>query len=437
MFILEMRGEAASPLTSMPRPGNRLSECGIPRGWEDYTLDTLEILRNLAIILIAAKFFGLVARKLHAPQVAGQIVAGLLIGPSVLSLVRTDDFISGMAEIGVIMLMFSAGLGTSLTELKKSGIKATLVACAGVGVPLVLGTILYMCFYGFGGPGSETFIRGLFIGTILTATSVSITVQALKELGKISTSVGQTIVSAAIIDDVLGIIVLTAVLSLKGGESNISLVLVRIAAFFALSLVGGFIVFKVMHRIELRWPHTQRLPIIGLALAFALSYIADKYFGVADITGAYVAGVILCSMKESGYIERRTDINSYMTFGPVFFASIGLQTNLRQIDSTILLFSLAFVLVGLIGKIVGCGGMAKLLRYNNSDAMKIGVGMMTRGEVALIVAQRGLKAGIIGNQFFTAVILLIIVSSIITPVILKALYAQSGAAPAAAKAKAV
>lgn len=387
-------------------------------------MDTLTILRNLAIILFAAKFFGLAARKLHAPQVAGEIIAGLLIGPSLFDIVKTDDFITGMAEIGVILLMFSAGLGTSLTELKKSGLKATLVACMGVLVPLILGTILYMCFYGFDGIGSEEFVKALFIGTILTATSVSITVQALKELGKISTSVGQTIVSAAIIDDVLGIIVLTFVLSLKGGNSNLGMVLVKIAAFFALSVVIGIVILKIMHKIEERWPHTQRIPILGIVLAFALSYIADRFFGVADITGAYVAGVILCSMDESDYIERKMDINSYMIFGPIFFVSIGLKTNLRELDTTILLFSLAFVLVGLVGKIIGCGGMAKILKYNNSDSLKIGVGMMTRGEVALIVAQRGLNAGILESKFFTSVILLIVISSIITPVILKAIYAK-------------
>lgn len=390
-------------------------------------MDTLSILRNLAIILATAKFFGLVARKAHAPQVVGEIIAGLLIGPSLLNVVQSNDFISGMAEIGVILLMFSAGLETDLDELKKSGLKATMVAAIGVLVPLILGTFLYMFFYGFGAPGSEKFVQALFIGTILTATSVSITVQVLKELGKTSTPVGQTIISAAIIDDVLGIIVLTAVLSLKGGEAHIGFVLLRILAFFALAVASGIVILKVMKKIENRWPHTQRIPIMGIVLAFALSYIADKYFGVADITGAYVAGVILCSMKSSNYIERKMDINSYMIFGPIFFVSIGLQVNLRQLDPTILVFSVAFVVVGLLGKIIGCGGISKLMHFKNMDALKIGVGMMTRGEVALIVTQRGLKAGIIGSEFFTAVILLIVTSSIITPVTLKALYSKDPA----------
>ena len=387
-------------------------------------MDTLEILKNLAIIIIAAKFFGLVARKLKAPQVAGEIVAGLLIGPSVFNLVKADDFLSGMAEIGVILLMFSAGLETDMQKLKKSGIKATILACAGVAFPLALGTILYMCFYGFAAPGSKTFMEALFIGTILTATSVSITVQVLRELGKISTDVGITIMSAAIIDDVIGIVVLTAVLGLKDPSANLTMVCVKTVLFFALSIVSGIIIYKAMKVLVKRWPHKRRIPIIGLALAFVMAYVADKYFGVADITGAYVAGIILSSLTDSKYIVRKMDINSYMIFGPVFFASIGLSTNLRTVDATILLFSLAFVAVGLVGKVAGCGFVAKLLRYNSSDCLKIGVGMMTRGEVALIVAQRGLKAKIIDSRYFTAVILLIIISSILTPIFMKLIYAS-------------
>lgn len=387
-------------------------------------MDSLEILRIIAIIILSAKFCGLVARKIKAPQVAGEIIAGLIIGPSVLNLVSDSEFLSGMAEIGVILLMFSAGLETDIDKLKRSGIKATIIACIGVLVPLICGTVLYMCFYGFAPYGTETFLKAVFIGTILTATSVSITVQVLKELGKVSTDVGTTIMSAAIIDDVLGIVVLTAVLSLKNPDANLGIVCIKTAAFFALSLVVGIVIFKVMQVIDRRWPHTRRIPIIGMALAFVLAYVADKYFGVADITGAYVAGIILSSLDDSAYIDRKMDISSYMLFGPVFFASVGLQTNLKTVDMSILTFSIAFVLVGLLGKVIGCGLIAKLLKYNNSNSLKIGVGMMTRGEVALIVAQRGLKAGIMDSKYFTSVILLIVVSSILTPVILKAIYAS-------------
>ena len=387
-------------------------------------MNTIEILRQLAIIIIFAKLFGLIARKLHAPQVAGEIIAGLLIGPSILGWVKSSEFLSGMAEIGVIMLMFNAGLGTNIHELKKSGLKATLIACAGVFIPLILGTILFMSFYGYDTIGSEKFYKALYIGTILTATSVSITVQTLKELGKLSSFVGTTVTSAAIIDDVIGIIVLTVVIGFKDPSSKTSAVILQTLLFFVFASLAGFIFHKIFKVFAKRYDHTRRIPIVGLALAFSFAYIAQKFFNVADITGAYIAGVILCSTKESSYISRKMDINSYMLFGPIFFASIGLQTNIRTIDTSIMLFSVAFVIVGMLSKIIGCAGMSRCLGFNKLNSLIIGCGMMTRGEVALIVAQRGLAAGLLEHEFFTSVILLIIVSSICTPLILKALYSK-------------
>ena len=385
-------------------------------------MDTLEILRQLAVIVVAAKFFGLVARKIHAPQVAGEIVAGLLIGPSLLGLVQPSDFLSGMAEVGVIMLMFTAGLGTDIKQLKETGIKATMIACSGVFIPLVCGTLLYMCFYGFSAIGTDSFYKALFIGTILTATSVSITVEALKELGKLSGVIGTTIMSAAIIDDVIGIIVLTIVISFKDPNAEILSVVIHTLLFFIFAIGVGIIIYHIFKWVDRRYPHTRRIPIMGMALAFIMAYVAEKYFSVADITGAYIAGVILSSLDDSNYISRKMDINSYMLFGPVFFCSIGLQTDVRTLDTTIMAFSICFVAVGLLSKIIGCGGISKIMGYSLGDSMKIGVGMMTRGEVALIVSQRGLASGMMNQAYFTAVIMLIIVSSIITPVILKILY---------------
>lgn len=382
------------------------------------------ILKDLAIIIVFAKFLGLLARRLRAPQVVGEIIAGLLIGPSILGLVQQTDFLAQMAEIGVILLMFSAGLETDLKELLKTGPVALLIACAGVFVPLVGGTLLYMGFYGTAPWGSEKFFMAVFIGVIMTATSVSITVQALKELGKLKGKVGTTILSAAIIDDVIGIIVLTFVVGVKNPDSNPGQVVISTVLFFVIVLVVGFLLYKLFNSFDERYPHTRRIPILGLALCFFFAYIAEKYFGIADITGAYVAGIILCSIKDSGYIAHETDTNSYMLFGPVFFASIGLKTNIDNIDGSILLFAVCFVIVALVCKIIGCGLVAKICKFSFSDSLKIGVGMMTRGEVALIVAQKGLSVGLLSPVYFTAVILLIIVSSISTPIILKVLYAR-------------
>lgn len=390
-------------------------------------MEVYSVFRDLAIIMVAAKIMGLAVRKLNVPQVVGEILAGLIIGPSVLGFVQQSDFLSQMAEIGVILLMFSAGLGTNLRDMAKTGLTAFLVACMGVFVPLLCGTLLYMAFYGFDSIGSAEFYKALFIGTILTATSVSITVKALAEMGKLKTKLGTLIVSAAIIDDVIGIIVLTMVVGMstgKGGSGQIIAVAVRSALFFVFSGGIGFVIYKIFKRLDAKYKHTQRIPILGLALCMFMAYAAERYFGVADITGAFVAGIILCNIQDADYIERKMNINSYMLFGPVFFAGIGLKTDVSHISPDIILFSVCFVIVGLIAKIIGCGVTARLSRYSFGDSLKVGVGMMTRGEVALIVAQKGLSAKIIKPVFFTPVILLIIVSSILTPIALKMLYAR-------------
>ncbi|HBR05129.1 MAG TPA: sodium:proton antiporter [Lachnospiraceae bacterium] len=387
-------------------------------------MEAYEVFKDLAIILVAAKLFGLIARKFKTPQVVGEIIAGLIIGPSLLGWVETTDFLSEMAAIGVVLLMFTAGLETDLKDLKETGVTAFFVALMGVLTPLVFGTVMYLCFYGFDGFGTDKFLEALFIGTIMTATSVSITVQALRELGYLKGKLGTTIVSAAIIDDVIGIIVLTIVLGMKNGGSSILETLIKTLLFFVLAVGAGVIVYRLFKAYDKKYPHTRRIPIMGLAFCLVLSYVAEKYFGIADITGAYVAGVILCNMRDSEYIAEKMDINSYMLFGPVFFASIGIKTNIREFTLDILLFSVVFVIVALLSKIIGCSLVGKIAGFNWPDSLKMGVGMMTRGEVALIVSQKGLAAGMIEPVYFMSVIMLIIVSSIATPMILKSLFTK-------------
>ena len=386
-------------------------------------MEAYEICKDLAIIIVFAKVFGLIARKLKAPQVAGEIVAGLILGPCVLGWIEATPFIQQMAEIGVILLMFCAGLETNLKDLIKTGPKALAIACSGVFVPLAGGTLLYMAFYGFAKVGSPDFFKALFMGTIMTATSVSITVEALREMGHLKGEIGTTILNAAIIDDVIGMIVLTVVIGFNDPTARPLIVIRNTGIFFALAIIVGYCAYKVFKKIDQKYPHTRRITIAGLALCLALAFIAERYFGIADITGAYVAGLILCNIHDSDYIARRLDINSYIMFGPIFFASIGLKTDIKDMNWSILWFSLAFVAVALLTKIIGCSLMALLLRYPPRHAIKIGVGMMTRGEVALIVSQKGLAVGLLSPVYFTSVILLIIFSSILTPITLKALYA--------------
>ena len=388
------------------------------------------VFRNLAIIILTAKFFGLVARKCKAPQVVGEIIAGLLIGPCVLNLVHISDTISVFAEIGVVLLMFSTGLGTNLKELIKAGPIATLIAGGGVAVPLAGGTLLYSIFYGFAAVGSTEFYKALFIGTIMTATSVSITVAALQEMGHLKSFLGTTIVSAAVIDDVIGIVVLTCVLGAGSGTgTGLGKVLFNTVLFFATAIGVGLIAHFAMKWLDKRNPHTQRITIVSMAFCFAMAYIAEEYFGIADITGAYIAGIVLCSMDDASYVERRVDISNYVLFAPVFFASIGLKTDISGLTPQILLFSVCFVIMALITKVIGCGLAAKICRFSWADSLKVGVGMMTRGEVALIVAQKGLDIGVVDPVYFTAVILLIVVSSVATPLVLKVLFTKAPPTP--------
>lgn len=390
----------------------------------------LQIILSVGIIIIAAKYLGTLLKKIGFPQVAGQIIAGLLLhfipffrnygglDPNVVYQ-EANQFISYMAEIGVVMIMFSAGLGTNLKSLVKSGVKSTVIAACGVLVPLLTGTVMALCFWGWDGWGTRNFYQSMFIGTIMTATSVSISVATLKELGKIKSDIGQTIISAAIIDDVFGIIVLTVVLGVSSGTGGYISVILKTLLFFICAVVLGFILFKFFKWYDRRHPHSRRIPIYGLGVAFVFAYAAEKLFGIADITGAYIAGVVFCNLNDAHYMEQKIDINSYMIFSPIFFASIGLKTNLGGMDLSLLLFSVVFVIVGCVSKIIGCGGVSKLMGYSWKESVQVGVGMMVRGEVALIVAQKGLSVGLVDSKYFAAVILLIIVSSMVVPVLLR------------------
>lgn len=388
-------------------------------------MENYDILMDLAIIMIAAKAFGLMARKIKAPMVVGEIIAGLVIGPCLIGLVQPNDFLDRMAEIGVILIMFSAGLETNLQELKKSGFIAFVIACVGVFVPLAGGTALYIAFNGFDGIGSDSFFTALFIGCIMTATSVGITVEALKEMGYLKGRVGQTILSAAIIDDILGIIVLTFVLGFKDPNNKPAVVSLKVAMFLAFSFILGFVIYKAFKFIDEKYPHTRRIPIIALSLCLVLAYVAEEYFGIADITGAYIAGIILCNVRDAAYIDRKISVNGYMFFAPIFFVGIGLKTSFKGFSGDVLLFSVCFVLVAMLTKLIGCGLAAKCFKFKGLDCVKIGAGMMTRGEVALIITSKGLAMKIIDPSYSTAVILLIIVSSVVTPILLKFLYSKA------------
>ena len=389
------------------------------------------IIFDLAIILFTCKVLSIFMRHIKVPQVVGQIIAGLLIGGNLLHIVDKSEPLVFMAEIGVLMLMFSTGLETDLKEIKSTGAVALLVAAMGVIVPLGAGYLLYSGFFGFAAVGTNQFWTAVFIGVIMTATSVGITVEVLRELGHLKSKVGTIILSAAIIDDVIGIVLLAFVTGLSnsegGGMGAAFVVILKTILFFVCSIIAGIILHKIFYWLEKYRPHTRRVPIFSLVTCLLFSWAAEAIFGIADITGAFVAGVIIRTVK--GAVEdtsKKLDISSYMIFTPVFFASIGIKVTIEfaNISSTLLIFAICFAITAMLAKAVGCFGAAKVAKFGKKDSLRIGVGMMARGEVALIVATKGVDAGVLSSEFFIAVIALIIMSSVLTPVFLKTLYKE-------------
>ena len=392
----------------------------------------------LAAILFATKLFSILFRKLGLPQVVGALVAGIVIGPAFMAMsngafgVPADDpVIKAIADIGVVLLMFSAGLETNLTEIKKNGVASVVITLLGVIVPFIGGFLVSWGMVGnFGAITNDNYVEFLFFGALLTATSVGITVEALKELGKLKGKVGTSILSAAVLDDIIGIIILAVVIGLKpqdGATQNIGVVLgdlaIKLTIFFAGAIVVGIALHYLFKWLFGHFPVTRRLSVFALAVCFLFAWSAEV-LGIAAITGAFIAGMVLSNMGQTHYVERKIEINSYMIFSPVFFASIGIDMDLSGFNMEVLLFSIVLTFVGLATKVIGCGLGAKICGFTNRESMRVGYGMMARGEVGIIVAKLGKEAGIISAEFMFAAVLLVVVTSIATPLFLKLSYSK-------------
>lgn len=380
-----------------------------------------DYLLYLAIILLSTKLLGMLTRKAHMPQVVGSLLAGLLLGPACLGLIHDTDFLSQVSEIGVIVLMFMAGLETDTQELKRSGKASFIIALIGVIVPLIGGYgIAVLCNVGSSALSASVLLQRVFIGIILTATSVSISVETLKEMGKVSTKAGTAILGAALIDDILGIIALTLITSMADSSTNIVMVLLKIVGFFIFALVVGIIYEKIFVTWIRHYPKpNRRFVIISFVFCLFMAYCAEEFFGVADITGAYVAGLLTSYSSKREIIYHEFDTVSYMLVAPVFFASIGLKVVLNSMSSGILIFTVLLLIVAVLTKILGCGLGAKLCRYTNREALQIGIGMISRGEVALIVADKGSSLGLISDELYAPIVVMVVVTTIITPIFLK------------------
>ena len=381
-------------------------------------MDTYRYLLDLAIILISTKLLGLLTRRVQMPQVVGALLAGLILGPAGFGILAETSFIHEVAEIGVIVLMFTAGMETDIKELKASGKASFIIALCGVIVPLIGG---YGVAWFFNRPSmagsnlsSPVVLQNVFIGVVLTATSVSITVETLKELGALKSRSGNAILGAAIIDDVLGIIALTIVTSLADDSVKIGMVLIKIVGFFVFSGVVGFVFYKMYKKwVDGAEKELHRHTIIAFVFCLLMAFIAEEVFGVADIS----------NVQRSTYLESKFDTLSYLLLSPVFFASIGLKVNLPQMSVSIIMFAVVLTVVAVLTKIVGCGLGAKICGYKNYQAKRIGVGMISRGEVALIVASKGSALGLMSSSILGPVIVVVVITTVITPILLKVVFA--------------
>jgi Kef-type K+ transport system membrane component KefB len=328
-----------------------------------------------------------------------------------------------MAEIGVIFIMFMAGMETDIKKIKQTGKASLLIALMGIILPLIGGFLIAAAFNGgFSGIDKVQLLKYIFMGIILMATSVAITVETLRELGRFKTKSGTTVVGAAILDDIIGIVGLTVVMSTTHGTAHIGVVTLKILGFFVFAGACGFGFYMLFKFFSKKYGTKRRVPIFSLVFCLLLAYSAEHFFGVADITGAYLAGAMISSITLSEYVNQKVEVTSYMLFAPIFFASIGIKATIHHIDLHMLIFSVSLIAVALLTKVLGGVIGAKLGKYNNIEALRCGIGMMARGEVALIVADRGIAMGIIPESFLTPVVLLVIISSFLTPAFLKLAY---------------
>lgn len=381
-------------------------------------IESAAILLDLFIMLAAAKLMAEIFERLNQPAVVGEILAGVVIGPSLLGWVHPSEMINILAEFGVIFLLFNVGLETKPQSIFSVGRRALTVGVLGVVLPFVAG---YFIAHAWGG----SFAESMFIGAALVATSVGITARVLGALGLLDSQVARIILGAAVIDDVLGLIILSLVSGVSQGEIS----------YLALAKTGGgavlFVVFvalvgsRIINRLA---PFIERLQLgkpfftLGLILCLGLS-VASIYVGVAAIIGAFLAGMALAEASEEN--NKMHSLTSGVTefLVPFFLVNIGMQLNLEVFkDFGVVTFSIVLTLIAVVTKFAGCGVGAWGLKPRNMA--QVGIGMVPRGEVGIVVAQIGLGLGVIGQQFFAAVLFMAVATTLIAPPFIKVLFAE-------------
>lgn len=366
---------------------------------------------QLAIILIASKVAGDLSVRLKQPSVLGKLLIGIVLGPTVLGLIEDTEVLKEISNIGVILLMFIAGLETDLDEFKRTGKASAAVGVGGILIPFVLGyfTGIYM---------NLSPIQASFLGLLLSATSVSISVQVLKEMDQLKSREGATILGAAVIDDILVILALAFLMSLVGGDVDLTKVILKKVLFFVLAIVVGwkFVPFFLRKFSSLRV--TETVISSALIICFIYAYLAE-YTGVAAIIGSYIAGVAISVTEFKHEIFEKVETISYSIFVPVFFTSIGVAVQFTGIMEHIG-FIIALSLIAIFSKLIGSSVGAKVTGFSWRNSFGIGSAMVSRGEVALIIAAIGIENDLLNQDIFAVIVIVILVTTIVTPPMMKA-----------------
>lgn len=390
--------------------------------------DFLQFSLALAVIIALAKAAGYVSIKLGQPSVLGELIVGVLLGPTVLDFLHftfftdghLDEVIHELAEIGVLLLMFIAGLDLHLNDLAKSGKVSVLAGTLGVILPIVLGAGLGLMF---NMQGEEA----LFIGLILAATSVSISAQTLMELKVLRSRVGISLLGAAVFDDILVVLGLSVFIAFTQSSPNL-LEIVWIAARMALFLgVGTVLGIKLLPRMSQRVAGreiAQGLVSFSFVIILLYAWSAEMLGGMAAITGAFVAGLALSRSQVKDRIRSGVSTLAYGVFVPIFFINVGLSVDARQLLGPVFWLFLGMTLVAIVGKIVGAGAGALLSGFTRKEALQLGVGMMSRGEVGLIVASVGVRQRLISEDGMAAIVGVVIITTLLTPPLLRWLFAK-------------
>lgn len=366
---------------------------------------------ELGLLILFVKFFSLITSKLNMPKVLGALLAGVVLGPAILDIVHTSNFLNILSRISIVFIMFLAGMETRLKSFIAGTKKFAIIAVTGIVVPLLLG-FLFSRLY------TADWTESLIFGIVITSTSVSITIETLIELKKMKTNVGLAILGAGVIDDILGIIFLTFIMN----SSNLTVqtfafVSGKIFLFFLIAIACGFLVYAIFTLFG-KLLKTDDVPIYATAYALLMAYLAEC-FGVSGIIGAYIAGLVMGTTDGAKKTKKQIDSMVTLFFSPIFFAGIGLNLHSLDFTFTTWIFIFGFAAITILSKIIGNGLGAKICGYKNKDALRIGIGMSTRGEVSLIMLEAALEMMLIQEESFSIVLIAILIANIISPILLE------------------